>query len=115
MKSRLFTLGTVATLIYVIGFAVIFSDQLASLPGLAANEVGDFFAGVFGPVAFLWLVLGFLQQGRELRMSAEALQQQARELKASVEQQSYLAKAATNRLGIETDRLEEQRRERTRQ
>lgn len=53
---------------------------------LKLNELGDFLAGTFGPIAFLWLVLGFLQQGRELRLQAE-------ELRNSVQQQTE-----TNRL-----------------
>jgi hypothetical protein len=34
---------------------------------LDLNEVGDFLAGVSAPLAFGWLVLGFFQQGKELR------------------------------------------------
>ena len=34
--------------------------------GLEPNEHGDFFAGLFAPLAFLWLVIGFIQQGEEL-------------------------------------------------
>ncbi|SDG33821.1 hypothetical protein SAMN04488245_102417 [Alloyangia pacifica] len=32
------------------------------------NEIGDFFAGILGPLAIIWVVLGFLQQGSELRL-----------------------------------------------
>lgn len=34
------------------------------------NAWGDFFSGFFAPLAFLWLVLGYLQQGEELRNSS---------------------------------------------
>ncbi len=44
---------------------------------LSLNALGDFFAGLFAPLALLWLVLGFFQQGEELRL-------QAAELNASV-------------------------------
>lgn len=37
------------------------------------NEVGDFLAGLFGPVAFGWLIIGYLMQNIELKNSvAEA-------------------------------------------
>jgi len=50
---------------------------------LRINEIGDFLAGAFSPLAFLWLVLGFIQQGRELRL-------QVAELAQSVHQQKEL-------------------------
>lgn len=60
---------------------------------MGLNEVGDFLAGAFGPVAILWLVLGFFQQGVELRQGTEALKLQAAELKNSVVQQCELVAA----------------------
>ncbi|MDB5890080.1 MAG: hypothetical protein JWP47_911 [Polaromonas sp.] len=54
------------------------------------NEWGDFIAGVSAPVAFFWLVLGYFQQGQELRLSTKALRLQAEELKRSVEHQGEL-------------------------
>ncbi|MBL5979743.1 hypothetical protein JAO85_20915 [Comamonas sp. NyZ500] len=62
------------------------------------NEVGDFLAGAFGPLAILWLVLGYFQQGIELRQNSEALQRQATELENSVKQQEELASAARQTL-----------------
>jgi hypothetical protein len=65
------------------------------------NAWGDWAGGTFAPLAFLWLVLGYFQQGEELRdnvkalrLQENALQLQVRELKDSVEQQSALAEAA---------------------
>jgi hypothetical protein len=37
---------------------------------LEANAIGDFVAGAFAPVAFGWLILGYLRQGRELRLQS---------------------------------------------
>lgn len=37
------------------------------------NELGDFLAGVFTPLAFLWLVYGYFLQSRELRLQREEL------------------------------------------
>jgi len=57
---------------------------------LSPNEWGDFFAGIFAPLAFLWLVIGYFQQGDELRQNTKALELQAKELRNSVEQQKQL-------------------------
>ena len=37
------------------------------------NELGDFLAGVFTPLAFSWLVYGYLLQSKELRLQREEL------------------------------------------
>ncbi|MCI1022591.1 hypothetical protein HWD96_10130 [Pseudomonas putida] len=72
---------------YLSLFLGIVTARFVELKSLPLNELGDFAAGAFGPLAFLWLVLGYRQQGVELRISSEALIEQAKELKLSVEQQ----------------------------
>lgn len=64
---------------------------------MALNEVGDFLAGAFSPIAFLFLYLGYRQnsealhiQAEELRQSTEALKLQVAEMKESVEQQKLI-------------------------
>jgi hypothetical protein len=57
-----------------------------------SDEIGTFLSGWLAPVGFLWLVLGFIQQGFELRQNAAALRLQASELKQSVEQLSIQAR-----------------------
>lgn len=49
------------------------------------NEIGDFFAGIFAPLAFFWLVRGFYQQSKGLEQNSEALRIQAEELTKSTE------------------------------
>ena len=51
---------------------------------ISFNELGDFLAGVFAPVAFLWLIYGYFQ-------NSEALQAQIKEMNAGVKQQTELA------------------------
>ncbi|MFM9487865.1 hypothetical protein [Pseudomonas monachiensis] len=82
------------TALYIGGAITIMGARFDDLITLKLNEIGDLAAGVFGPVAFLWLILGYLQQGRELKLSSDALQLQAAELKNSVEQQTIMAQAA---------------------
>lgn len=53
---------------------------------LRLNELGDFFAGTAGPVALIWLVLGYFQQRNSIQL-------QTSELKAAVEQYEEQARA----------------------
>jgi hypothetical protein len=94
MKGRSEIVGGLFTGAYLICIAVLVYWKRATIPCLGLNEIGDFLAGVFGPVAFLWLVLGYFQQGRELRNSSQALKVQAAELRNSVDQQKELVVAA---------------------
>jgi hypothetical protein len=66
------------------------------------NEFGDFFAGVFGPLMLFWLILGYIQQQKELKQNTKMLELQADELKKSVEQHKELVK--TTREQLKTDR-----------
>lgn len=44
-------------------------------PTLGLNGIGDYLAGVFSPLAFLWLVIGYVMQNRELKNSVEQTRQ----------------------------------------
>lgn len=78
------------TALYIGGAIIIMGAKFDDLIKLDLNEIGDLAAGVFGPMAFLWLILGYLQQGKELKASTEALKLQAKELNNSVKQQSLM-------------------------
>ncbi len=61
------------------------------------NTLGDFLAGACAPIAFFWLILGYIQQGKQLEQNTKALEQQEYalilqidEMKESVKQQTYL-------------------------
>lgn len=105
MKDKGFRVGVVLTLGYVLVLAAAWKfHMLGDLP-TRLNEWGDFASGLCSPLAFLWLVLGYRQQGEELRA-------QAAELKESVSQQVALVKATNeqNRLQLRAlEAAEEQR------
>lgn len=89
LKEHLGLLITlIITVIYL--FMILIITDLSEYKGLELNEKGDLLAGVFSPLAFLWLVFGYLQQGQELKQNAKALNQQALELKNSVDEQRKL-------------------------
>lgn len=85
--NKLSLIGIIITFIYFSIIASLIWTNLESFSALEPNAWGDFLAGALGPVAIFWVILGFFQQGRELRFSVEALRMQAEELKNSVEQQ----------------------------
>ena len=92
MSRRLAIVGILATILYV-GLGVVFlRGRIVELEALPLNELGDFLAGAFGPLAIFWLVLGFFQQGEEVRINTHALRLQAEELRDSVNQQKALVK-----------------------
>ena len=66
------------------------NDALELLRTGNLNELGDFLAGFFTPLAFGWLVYGYLQQSKELRLQREELS------------------LTRNQLGKQTELLQEQ-------
>ena len=97
--DRLSKFGLVITVVYfaalLVGIPIAAYYTLIEMNQLKLNELGDFLAGAFGPLAIFWLVLGFFQQGHELRL-------QVQELALSVEQQKEL-------VGVSRDTLEHER------
>ncbi len=90
----MFRAGILATTLYfllLLALIYFYRDEFAAL---GPNEWGDFLAGTFGPLALLWVVLGFFLQSHELRNSIRALELQTDELKSSVEAQNSLAESS---------------------
>lgn len=89
-------LGIVLTVVWIIGgFAYAYFhigiDQFAQL---TANEFGDFLAGFSASLAFFWLVIGYFQQGQELRLQREELSLQREELSLQRKEMERLADEA---------------------
>jgi hypothetical protein len=57
--------------------------RFATLP---AEELGNFLEGAFAPLAFLWLVIGYFLQQKELQQNTAALRAQADEIHRTAEQ-----------------------------
>ncbi|WP_432668169.1 hypothetical protein [Pseudomonas umsongensis] len=126
LRDHLGKVGAVVTYTYLVVIVAMIWGRTGTLLTMPLNEVGDFLAGAFGPVAFFWLVLGFLQQGNELRqgtvalqmqgdelrLSTQALKMQAEELRKSVEQQSIMASAALQQIDAQRTQLQMQHDER---
>lgn len=101
------TLWALCIIIYIIFTPV-------NILNIAPNELGDFLAGALGPLGILWIVLGFWQQGDELRNSVKALNLQSDELRASVDQQKQLVSITREQAQAEIEALHEERAARRR-
>lgn len=81
---------TAIWLLLVVGSSAV-NWQSFSIMG--PNEWGDFLAGTMSPIAFMWLVFGYLQQGRELKQNTEALHLQQKALLLQHEELAEQVKA----------------------
>ncbi len=61
--------------------------------GQDADQIGGFLEGAFAPLAFLWLVIGFFLQQRELRANNHAIRQQYAELRRTAENAELQARS----------------------
>ncbi|MBK0063955.1 MULTISPECIES: hypothetical protein [unclassified Acinetobacter] len=98
IKENLALIITSVTTIIYLYLALHFFFNFKDFIDLKLSEKGDFLAGVFSPLAFLWLVFGYYQQGQELKQNTEALRLQADELSESVKQQTELVNVAKSEL-----------------
>lgn len=81
----------------------LFSNRINPLT-LSADQFGNFAAGSLAPIGIVWIVLGFLLQGDELKNSVDALRQ-------SVEQQGNLVDLTRKQLEHQIEALQESRSE----
>lgn len=64
-----FSFITIYTIIFIY-------TQYKYLVPLTSNELGDFLAGVFAPLAFLFLYLGYVQQGKAIKQANDNIRKQ---------------------------------------
>ena len=103
--------GTIVTVVYLFGMIAYFAVMQGAIREMEPNGFGDLLAGTFAPLAFLGLVLGFFQQGDELRHSSHALWLQSQELANSVEQQRQLVEVTREELLLQSEVMKAQRDE----
>lgn len=70
-------------ILFVLIYSILFIKSDGENLLLPSNELGDFLAGIISPVAFLFLILGYLQQRKVIEENTKILSEQMDELKLS--------------------------------
>lgn len=96
-------------IIYIIVFQLFYADYSKPMP---LNEIGDFLAGVFSPLAFLFLYLGYKQNSESLKHQINELSSSTQALKEQVEYQADLVRISTDQLNFyrEKDKFDQEQR-----
>lgn len=104
--KKLNIVGFSLTFIWCLFFVLLlyFYYKNGQLKNIKINEWGDFFSGAVAPLALFWLVIGYLQQGEELRLNNDALRSQQEELRRQAQETAILAKN-TERQAVATEQL----------
>ena len=80
-------LGVGATAVYLLlALAYVVAQGFDEFISLPADNLGSFLEGAFAPLAFLWLVIGYFLQQRELHEASRALRAQHEEIRIANEQ-----------------------------
>ena len=100
-------IGAAVTLVYLLGFGTYAVFMVDVFVAMTPDRFATFLGEVLAPLVFLWLVLGFFQQGQSLWLQGEELHQ-------SVEQQREMVTVFREQLEFEQEKiaaqLEEARR-----
>ena len=88
-------LGVVVTGVWLLVLATYISGAVGwmNLSKVPIDTLGSFLEGSFAPLAFLWFVLAYFSQQKELAQNTQALRMQSLEMQRSVEQASIQASA----------------------
>ncbi len=113
-------IGIVISSLWLLIICILIFLKWESTVILSLNEWGDFLAGVTAPLAFLWLIVGYGLQRKELKANTEALlfqrdemASQAKELAAQTEHLSKSAEAASDQASyVRQERFEARRAKR---
>jgi len=103
-RSNRVALGLAVSILWLI-FAVVVWFQIHSGP-VKPSVLGDYLAGMVSPLAFIWFVIAYFQQGEELKRNTEALSTQREEM----EHQAQLLQAQAGALRTAADALIEHTR-----
>ena len=107
MNKKSLIFGVIATLIWFLGIYVFSQSNSYNLPA-TLNELGDFLAGIFAPIAFFWLILGYIQQGKQLDQNTKALEQQEKALQLQIEEMKESVQQQTELVNIQKKQYEKQ-------
>ena len=87
--------GLAVTVIYlgILSLYVANTIGWSNIGSAPIETVGNFLEGAFAPLAFLWLVIGYFLQKKELMQNTDAIKMQYVEIQKSAEQAEIQAEA----------------------
>ena len=87
--------GLWGSILWLLLLAAYISNSLgfANLSAVPMDILGSFLEGAFAPLAFLWFVLGYFTQQKELSQNTEAIKLQHQEMQKSAVQAAIQAEA----------------------
>lgn len=106
----LYIVGGALTVIYLSVLGWYGTNRWTEIVGMSPNNLGDLLSGSFSPLAFAWLVLGFIQQGIELRQNSTALLLQAEELRTAAGHAGAMVELQRKDFELRIQELEEARK-----
>lgn len=88
-------LGIIVTGLWLVVLTAYISGSVGwlNMSAVPIDTLGSFLEGSFAPLAFLWFVLAYFSQQKELAQNTEALRLQSLEMQRSVEQATVQAEA----------------------
>lgn len=93
-------LGITLTSLWLMVFGILLYSKWSEAISLSLNEWGDFLAGMTAPIAFIWLIVGYFLQRKELNQNTAALKEQSEELKLHAKYLKATANAAQEQARI---------------
>ena len=80
--------GIVISLVWLVTLSIYISGQVGwvNIGAVPIDQLGGFLEGSFAPLAFLWFVLGYFSQQKELAQNTAAIKMQYVEIQKSAEQ-----------------------------
>ena len=69
--------GFLISSIWIAVISIIIFTNKKGLSDLELNAWGDFLAGAVAPLALIWFVIGYFQQGKEIHIQGEQIKRQA--------------------------------------
>ncbi|MDG1444452.1 MAG: hypothetical protein P8R02_17375 [Pseudomonadales bacterium] len=89
------SLGMFCSVVWIVVLMAYLSGAVGwtNMANLPIEKLGGFLEGSFAPLAFLWFVLGYFSQQKELRQNTEAIKMQYVEIQKSADQATIQAEA----------------------
>lgn len=101
MNQKSLFIGVGVTIVWFLGITIFCIWGNFGFEKNDLNSLGDFLAGIFAPVAFFWLILGYVQQGKQLDQNTKALEQQERALQLQIDEMKESVKQQTELVNIQ--------------